>query len=157
MSEIVELVRDSRETGGRDRFSLSSDAWLLLLEIGATFGWKPNGTTYLRKPTNKASTPRSIADAASTAIHDYLPGSGHDYKRIDADDAAAWARALDAARRSPHFAAMLGDRSRPVVLEGDTSNDKTRSVNAPFTVTMAEFIEYAYGGAFAFAIPQSAG
>lgn len=151
MSDIIELVRDSSAMGGRDRYSLSSDAWLLLLEIGATFGWKPSGTTYLRQPAKKPSTERSTADAKLNAVHDYLPGSCRDYKRVEAEDADAWARALDAARQSPYFTTMLGERPGIVVLSDGVSAEETRSVSAPFAITMAEFIQYAYGGAFAFA------
>ena len=151
MSEMIELVRDSYEQGGRDRYSLSSDAWLLLLEIGAVFGWKPTGTTYLRQPGKKSSPSRSTVDAEPNVVRDYLPGDSHDFKRIEADDAAAWARALDAARQSPYLTTMLGERPGIVVLNDAASSDETRSANAPFAITMAEFIEYAYGGDFAFA------
>ena len=142
---MIEMTRDSAESGGRDRFSLSSDAWTHLLALGTTFGWQQSGTRYLRKPTAK------VADIDADAVHDYLPGNHLDYKLIDADDAYAWATALSAAQSSPHMQAAVSDSADAIVLRGTPSTEATQSVNAPFAVTMTEFIEYAYGGAFSFA------
>ena len=144
---MIEMTRDSVESGGRDRFSLSSDAWTQLLVLGTTFGWQQRGTRYLRKQNAKVTD----ADTAADAVHDYLPGNHLDYKRVDADDAYAWATALSAAQSSPHMEAAVCDKADAIVLRGAPSTEATQSVNAPFAVTMTEFIEYAYGGAFSFA------
>ena len=143
MTFMIEMVRDSVEAGGRDRFSLSADAWGLLQDVGKTFGWKPIGTTYARKPSANAVN--------VSALRDYLPGDSLDPKVVTADDAMAWATALSQARQSPHLGALIGFRPGAVVLHDLTTMDESRSANAPFTVSMDEFIEYAFGGAFSFA------
>jgi hypothetical protein len=145
-SFMIEMTRDSAEPGGRDRYSLSSDAWTQLLVLGTTFGWQQRGTRYQRKQTDKVADVSATADA----VHDYLPGNHLDYKRVDAEDAYAWATALSAAS-SPHMEAAVCDTADTIVLRGTPSTEATQSVNAPFAVTMTEFIEYAYGGAFSFA------
>lgn len=143
MSFTVNMMRDSAEAGGRDRFSCSSATWELLVEIAKTFGWKPRGATYL---------PARVADHSDTAArHDYQPGDRQDYKRVEADDAIAWAVALSEARRSPHLIAMVGARPGPAVLDDRASAGEMQSAHAPFAVIMDEFIEYAFGGAFSFA------
>lgn len=143
MSFTVYMVRDSAERGGRDRFSCSFGTWELLVEIAKTFGWKPRGTTYL---------PVRASDSPDTAArHGYQPGDQQDYKRIEAEDAIAWARALSEARRSPHLTAMLAARPGPAVLPDRASDTGAEGAGAPFTVVMDEFIEYAFGGAFSFA------
>ncbi len=136
---MVSMVRDSTEAGGRDRYSCSASDWALLLEIGKTFGWKPSGSTYL--PAPKASA----TDA--TVRHDYKPGDRKDYKQIDALDAIGWAQALSAARRSPHLAAMIDSRSGASPVTEETS-----AANARYLALLDEFIAYAYGGAFSFAL-----
>jgi hypothetical protein len=146
---MIEMTRDSAESGGRDRYSLSSDAWAQLLVLGTTFGWQQRGTRYLRKSPVKTAGVNT--DPNADAVHDYLPGNHLDYKRVDADDAYAWATALSAAQSSPHMQAALSDTANAIVLGGAPSTEATQSVNAPFAVTMTEFIEYAYGGAFSFA------
>ena len=84
MSVIVNMVRNNPNTGGRDHFSCSVTAWELLLELGKSFEWKPLGAGYVR---------RDAVDLAETAVrHGYRPGDHQDYKRVEADDAAAWAR-----------------------------------------------------------------
>lgn len=142
MTFIVNMVRDSAEPGGRDRFSCSSIAWELLIELGTTFGWKPKGAVYL--PAVGA------VRAVLAARHDYRAGDPQDPKQVEADDATEWAAALSAARRSPHLTAMLGARPGLATLGTDASDEQVRSVNAPFTAILDEFIEYAFGGAFVF-------
>ena len=143
MSYMIEMVRDAAEAGGRDRFAVSVEVWELLQDVGKTFGWKPHGTTYVRESSAKP------LDAP--AVHDYRPGDRFDRKTITADDARAWAAALNAARYSPHLVALVGTRPGEVVLHGPATTDETQSANAPFAVSMNEFAEYAYGGAFSFA------
>lgn len=143
MTFIVNMLRNSAETGGRDRFTCSCAAWELLIELGQAFGWKPRGAMYLPAAISSRSPP--------VLRHDYQPGDPKDYKQVEAEDAVAWAVALSEARRSPHLAAMLGARPGPSILSGETSAEQLSSANAPFSTTLDEFIEYAFGGAFVFA------
>jgi hypothetical protein len=81
----------------------------------------------------------------SPALRDYRPGGTQDYKQVAAADATAWARALEVAKVSPHLAGMIEARSAALA-----SSDKGVSELLPGVLD--EFIEFAYGGAFAFAI-----
>lgn len=145
MEGIVDMVRDAAESGGRDRFSCTVGAWLLLIELAETFGWRPRGTIYVPEHTS------------GSARHDYRPGDAMDRKRVEVDDAIGWATALDKARRSPHFATLIGDRPGKTRLGNNVNDDQVRSANAPFTTVMDEFVAYAYGGAFSFAISARQG
>ena len=137
------MTRNTAPRGGLQRFSCTPAAWDLLLELGHSFGWQPAGTTYV---------PASIKDAPETLLrHDYEPGDTRDRKCINGDDALTWARALSEARRSPHLDTMLGGRPALTVLVDSASSHEVRSANAPFTVVMDEFIEYAFAGPFSFA------
>jgi hypothetical protein len=69
----------------------------------------------------------------------------HDHKQIEAEDAMAWARALEAAKLSPHTAAMIAAR-------GAARVDAGQAASEPLPGVIDEFIEFAYGGAFEFAI-----
>jgi len=129
----VELLRDAAESHGRDRFSCPGAVWDLLLELGETFGWRPAGTTYLVPPKSKVTTP---------ARQNYQAGDSLDYKRVEAEDAIAWASALEDSRHSPHFIAIVSARSAAV--GGGASIDSLLSL-------IDEFIVYVYGGAFTFA------
>jgi hypothetical protein len=142
MQFIVSMVRNNIEPGGRDRFSCSSSAWELLIEVAQTFGWKAQGTTY-RLPTEE--------NPEQDARHDYRPGSRRDFKFVTRSDATAWAHALSEARKSSHLDAMIGTRPGVVTLPPETSAEALGSANAPFAVVMNEFIQYAFGGAFCFA------
>jgi hypothetical protein len=146
MEFMINMLRDSAEAGGRDRFSCSSVAWELLIELGQAFGWKPRGAVYL-----PAAIASRTAPAAPAVRHDYQAGDPKDHKKVEADDAIAWAAALSEARRSPHLAAMLGARPAPAAVSGELTAEQLRSVNAPFSATLDEFIQYAFGGAFVFA------
>lgn len=132
MGAYVELFRDAAESQGRDRFSCPVELWQLLLELGETFGWRPQGATYLVPPKLKVATP---------ARQNYQAGSILDYKRVDAEDAIAWAGALESAKDSPHFIAMVSAHS--AAIGGATE--------AALLSLIDEFIEYVYGGAFTFA------
>lgn len=125
MSAIVERFREAAAPKGRNRFSCALPAWELLRELGQAFGWQPQGTTYVLPAKSKVEAP---------ARRDYQPGNARDHKKVEADDAMAWAQALQAARASPHTAAMIEARSAGELLPG----------------LIDEFIEFAYGGAFEF-------
>lgn len=135
MSDVVEMYRDAAEPGGRDRFSCSVQIWGLLQEIGQTFGWHPAGTTYVAPAQVKVEAP---------ARRDYRPGGALDHKRIEQDDAAAWAHALELAKDSPHLAAMI------VAREAGTTATDAQATEALLPGVIAEFVEFAYGGAFTF-------
>jgi len=138
MIGTVEMFREAAERDGRDRFSCSLDVWELLAEIGRTFGWQPKGTTYQASPRQKVDSP---------ARRNYQPGDALDHKRVEAEDAIAWAHALEVARHSPHLAAMMSARSTAL----GTSDG---AVVDPASPLLDEFIEFAYGGAFTFAISR---
>jgi len=136
VSAIVEMFRDASSPGGRNRFSCSLLTWELLAELGRTFGWHPKGTTYVVPVTGKAPAP---------ALRNYQPGGSQDTKRIEAEDSMDWARALEQAKASPHLPAMI--EARAVALAGTGQH-----VGALPAGVLEEFIEFAYGGAFEFAI-----
>jgi hypothetical protein len=135
MSGIVEMFRDAQETHGRDRFACSATVWEFALELGEAFGWQPYGTTYRLAAKSRVTTP---------ARRDYQPGEAVDRKRIEAEDAIAWAGALETAKRSAHFAAMLESRAAAMTRSGE--------VTVPLPSLFDELIVYLYGGAFIFAV-----
>jgi len=136
MKKIVEMARNSTEANGRDRFSCSIAVWELLQELGLAFGWRQHGTTYVAPP--------SLKKLDAPARHNYQPGDALDYKRLDAEDAMAWAGALDSAKQSPHFSAMLEECWTRRVPDGTACPPTLHSL-------ILEFTEYAYGGGFVFA------
>jgi hypothetical protein len=107
----------------------------LLVELGRTFGWHPQGTTYVVPVTGRPTVP---------ALRNYQPGGSQDTKRIETEDAMGWARALELAKASPHAPAMI--EARAIALAGSG-----KPAALPPGV-LEEFIEFAYGGAFKFAI-----
>jgi hypothetical protein len=127
MGTIVQMFREAAAPKGRNRFSCSISTWELLWELGQAFGWQPKGTTYVLPAKSKVEAP---------ARRNYQPGSVQDHKQVEAEDAQAWARALEVAQASPHTAAMIEARSAGDLLPG----------------VIDEFVEFAYGGAFEFAI-----
>ena len=133
---MVQMFRDAAEPHGRDRFSCPLAAWELLWELGQAFGWHPKGTTYTSPSERPVETP---------ARHNYQPGDAPDYKRVEADDATAWASALEVAKHSPHFAAMINARSVARATRGESTIELLSGV-------LDEFIEFLYGGAFTFAV-----
>jgi hypothetical protein len=136
VSAIVEMFRATAAPGGRHRFSCSVPTWELLWELGHAFGWHPQGTTYVLPEKSPVEAP---------ARRNYQPGSVRDHKRVEAEDAKAWARALEVAKVSPHAAAMIAARSAALVDAGKNGAELQLGV-------VDEFIEFAYGGAFEFAI-----
>jgi hypothetical protein len=137
---VVEMYRDAAEPSGRDRFSCPVGIWELLHEIGRTFGWLPTGATYVAPGQLTVEVP---------ARRDYLPGGALDQKRIEQDDAIAWARALDLAKDSPHLASMVTARAGAIsALDGQVTETLLPGV-------IEEFVEFAYGGAFTFVLSSS--
>jgi hypothetical protein len=136
MSVMIEMVRDARAPGGRNRFSCSLPTWELFWDLGRAFGWRPRGTTYVMVTKGPAEEP---------ARRNYEPSGSQDQKRIDEEDAMAWARALDVAKSSPHLAAMIEARSHALRSSGSRGSELLPGV-------LDEFIEFAYGGAFEFAV-----
>jgi hypothetical protein len=140
MSTIVEMFRSTATPKGRHRFSCPMSTWELLWELGHAFGWQPKGTTYVLPAKSAVEAP---------ARRNYQPGSTHDHKRVETEDAMAWARALEVAKGSPHAAAMIAARSAALTEAGNSGGEPQPGV-------IDEFIEFAYGGAFEFAIRSDA-
>ena len=133
MADVIKLYRDAAEARGRDLFACTASEWRFLLELGRTFGWEPRGTTYELPPGSKL---------AVAARRDYEPGAPGDRKVVEKEDAIAWARALDDAQDSAHLRAMIETRSKNASAGESTERSITDSI--------AEFVQYAYGGAFTF-------
>jgi hypothetical protein len=136
MTAIVEMFRAASAPHGRNRFSCPASIWDFLWELGHAFGWRPQGTTYVIPASSVLESP---------ARRDYQPGGTQDYKQVAAEDAMAWARALEVAKASPHLAGMNAARSAAFDSSGEGGNELLPGV-------LDEFIQFAYGGAFAFAI-----
>ena len=136
MSAIVEMFRKAAAPGGRNRFSCPLPTWELLWELGRAFGWHPQGTTYVLPAKSPVEAP---------ARRNYQPGSVRDHKQVEAEDAMAWARALEVAKVSSYTAAMIEARSVVLAGAGTIGGELLPGV-------IDEFIEFAYGGAFEFAI-----
>jgi hypothetical protein len=133
---VVQMFREADAPKGRNRFSCPMPVWELLWELGQAFGWHPKGTTYVLPAKSRVEAP---------ARRDYQPGSVQDHKQVEAADAIAWARALEVAKASPHAAAMIEARSAAFAGAG-------KGTAEPLPGVIDEFIEFAYGGAFEFAI-----
>lgn len=132
----VELFRYTAGASARQRCAFPLPIWDLLWELGRAFGWRPAGTTYVAPSTSPIeSLPR----------HDYQPGGALDHKCVDEEDAAAWARALDLAKESPHAAAMIDAQSVAFTSGGKPTGELlAEEVDA--------FIEFARDGAFQFTL-----
>jgi hypothetical protein len=130
------MFRDAGVPKGRDRFSCPLPIWEFLWELGRAFGWHPIGTTYVMPANSTVGVP---------ARRDYHPGTSQDHKLVAAEDAVAWARALDAAKVSPYLAAMIEARAVALPSSGKPDAELLPGV-------LEEFTEFAYGGAFEFAI-----
>src|SRR5688500_14002821 len=131
MSALVEMFRDAAAPGGRNRFSCPLQTWELLWELGRAFGWTRKGPTYVL-PAKSPLEPRGRRN--------YEPGSVHDPRHVEADDAMAWARGLAVARGSPHRPAMSGARSAALADAGKLGSQVLPGV-------IDEFIAFAYAGA----------
>jgi len=130
------MFRDASKPGGRNRFSCSLSTWELLAELGRTFGWHPKGTTYVVPVTSRATSP---------ALRNYQPGGSQDTKWVETEDSLGWARALELAKASAYVPAMIEARAAALAKEGKPAGDLLPGV-------LEEFVEFAYGGAFKFAI-----
>jgi hypothetical protein len=136
MTAIVEMFRAAGAPQGRNRFSCPLPIWDFLWELGHAFGWRPQGTTYVLPAKSTVESP---------ARRDYQPGGTQDHKQVSAEDAMAWARALQVAKASPHLAKMIEARANGLADSGRSGSELLPGV-------LDEFIQFAYGGAFAFAI-----
>jgi hypothetical protein len=130
------MFRDAGASAGRNRFSCSLPTWELLAELGQTFGWHAKGTTYVVPVTSRATMP---------ALRNYQPGGSQDTKSVEAEDALGWAGALERAKASPHVPAMIEARAAALAKDGKPAGDLPPG-------GLEEFIEFAHGGAFKFAI-----
>jgi hypothetical protein len=119
---VIELTR------GDDQFACTLADWNFIFDLGHTFGWHPAGTTYLPQQGDRARR--------NPIKHDYRPGDSQDSKRVEADDSAQWAAALDAALRSPFISGML--RTHVTMLEGNRA-DAERSLHSQLQ-TFAQFL-----------------
>jgi hypothetical protein len=118
------------------RFSCPAPIWELFCELGKAFGWQPKGTTYVLPARSTVKVP---------ARRNYEPGDSQDHKQVEGEDAVAWARALETAKFSPHAAAMIEARTATLATQGKPSGELPPGV-------LDGFIQFAYGGAFQFAI-----
>lgn len=133
MNATVDMFRTA---AAPNRFSCPLSTWELLHELGRAFGWHPRGTTYVMPAKSTVESP---------ARRNYEPGDWQDQKQVRKADAMAWARALEKAKLSSHAAAMINARSVALASSGKTEGELLPGV-------IDEFIEFAYGGAFEFAI-----
>lgn len=133
MNSTVDM---SRKTGAPNRFSCPLPTWEMLHELGRAFGWHPQGATYVIPAKSAVESP---------ARRNYEPCDSEDQKQVGDADAMAWAGALEKAKVSPHVTAMLEKRSLAFATSGKADGELLPSV-------IDEFIEFAYGGAFKFAI-----
>lgn len=129
----VRLYRDAAELRGRDLFACSLAQWRFLQELARAFGWTSAGATYELDPKLKIASP---------ARHDYEPGPASDRKLVDAEDALSFARALEQAMNSGRLPSIIEAQGATLLLGGNTVTSVTDFA--------AEFIQYAYGGAFMF-------
>lgn len=132
------LVELSRERGD-DQFTCTLPDWSFIRDLGQTFGWHPTGTTYLPQQGERARH--------NPIKHDYQPGDSQDRKRVETDDAARWAAALDAARRSTFISAILRAR---VQLQDANDPHSDHSLQT----LLQRFIEFSRRGAFTIALRQ---
>jgi hypothetical protein len=130
---VVELAR----AGDADQFTCPLPDWNFIRDLGKTFGWHPTGTTYL---------PQQGQRARHDAIkHDYHPGDSQDSKRVEAEDSARWAAALETAQRSPFISGMLRTHAR---LLHPNNADAEHSLQSQ----LQSFIQFARRGAFTVAL-----
>jgi hypothetical protein len=141
---LVEMRQDSRKRGVSDSRTYTLEFWMLMIELGETFGWKQIGATYVATPIKKSKDPEFLK-------HDYVPGVWRDAKRVEAKDAARWADALGAARASPHLYNMTKARRRSMGQPNGDVDIRNRRLDAAFLKAMDDFIGRLHEGAFSFA------
>jgi hypothetical protein len=128
---VVELSRAK----GDDLFTCTLPDWNFIRDLALTFGWHPAGTTYL---------PQHGQQARRNPIkHDYLPGDSQDSKRVEADDSAQLAAALDGAKRSPFLPGMLRTHAQ---LQDRSGTEQ------PLQLQLQTFIQFARRGTFTIAL-----
>jgi hypothetical protein len=140
METMIEMVRAAAERGGRNRYACSLSAWNLFRQLGETFGWQPQGTTYI---------PAAGSKQLQLARHDYTPGVAEDSKCVESEDALAWAQSLEKARSSSHLHVLISQTIADASA-GAAPDAEAEQTRARLEATMDEFIEYAYSGAFSF-------
>lgn len=126
---VVELSRAS----GDEQFTCSLPDWHFIVDLGQTFGWQPTGTTYLPQQGERARH--------NPIKHNYQPGDSQDSKRVEADDSAHWAAALDGANRSPFISGMLRKHAQLHMSAEHSLHSQLKN-----------FIEFARGGGFTIAL-----
>jgi len=125
---------------GEDQFTCILTDWNFIRDLGLTFGWHPAGTTYLPQQGHRAGR--------NPIKHDYQPGDSQDRKRVEADDSAHWAAAIDAAKRSPFISGMLRKHVQ--------QQDENRLSSEPSLHSQLQnFIEFARRGAFTIALSDA--
>ena len=133
---VVEMFRYTRGASAPDTRAFPAPIWDLLWELGRAFGWRPTGTTYVVPPNSPVEMP---------ALRNYEPGGTQDHKRVEEEDAIAWARALDQAKASRHTAAMIDAQSLALASSGKETEELHADV-------LDDFVEFVRGGAFEFGI-----
>jgi hypothetical protein len=128
----IEMFREAAP----GRFSCHAPIWELFWELGQAFGWQPRGTISVMPPSSTVKVP---------ARRNYEPVDSQGHKQVEEEDAVAWARALEIAKFSPHAAVMIETRSAALASQGKPGGELPPGV-------LDEFIQFAYGGAFEFAI-----
>lgn len=129
----MELARANDD----DQFTCTLPDWNFIRDLGKTFGWHPAGTTYLPQQGARARH--------NPTKHDYQPGDSRDSKRVEADDSARWAAALEAAQRSPFISGMLRTHVRLLDQNHADAEHTLRS-------ELQTFIQFARRGAFTVAL-----
>lgn len=132
---LVRLCRDAAEPQGRDLFACPLAQWHFLLELERTFGWAADGATYELRAHSKI---------VAAVKRDYEPGDPSDRKLVDAEDARRLAHALEDALTSKLLPAMIEARAAALLVNENTVTSIMDSA--------AEFVQYAYGGAFTFSL-----
>lgn len=122
---------------GNDQFTCTLADWNFIRDLGLTFGWHPAGTTYLPQQGQRARH--------NPIKHDYEPGDGRDRKRVEADDSARWAAALEAAQRSSFISGMLRKHAE---LQGGNRT----SAELSLLTQLQSFVQLARRGAFTIAL-----
>lgn len=134
-ADRVVALRGTSQRAPR-QFVCAASTWEFLRELGQTFGWHPRGTTYVTSTIPRTSPTAPIR-------HNYQPGGPQDCKRIEAEDAIEWAGSLRAAKHSAHFIGMIRAHA-----------GLDDSAQEPLLSIVDEFIQFAYEGAFVFALDE---
>lgn len=118
--------------------------------LGVQFGWQPMGAQY---EDRKSSWPGfEMLKPGMNVLDSYNPGKIEEFKIVLAEDAAAWAEALEKAAAameagSLDFAFTRGERT---FREGMTAKEFADINNRPDTSHIRAFIEFLKQGPFEF-------